>query len=246
MGFSVLMVVGDKKGKVGLGLGKAKDVISAIRKGVRQAKKKMISVPIDGTTIPFEIEAKHGAGKVLLKPASKGSGVIAGGPVRAVVEAAGIRDVSAKILGSENQASSVYATFKALKQTAKIIKIRGIKVTADKSVLEEEVIQAQSARSGPSTKTNRPAKIGQGARTGKTAQPSKVVQTGKVTTASKVAKSTKIVKPAASVKSTKPTKPTTTKKLSKAAEPAKPAKLEEKTKANINIQNETKTTQAKK
>jgi small subunit ribosomal protein S5 len=132
MGFTALMVVGDKKGKVGVGLGKAKDVVSAIQKGVRQAKKEMIEVPIQGTTIPFRVEAKHGAGKVLLKPAAKGSGVIAGGAVRAVVEAAGIKDISAKILGSDNQASSVHATMAALKKIARIIKVRGIEVEQEK------------------------------------------------------------------------------------------------------------------
>lgn len=132
MGFTALMVVGDKKGKVGVGLGKAKDVVSAIRKGVRQAKKEMIEVPIQGTTIPFKAEAEHGAGKVLLKPAAKGSGVIAGGAVRAVVEAAGVKDISAKILGSDNQASSVHATMAALKKIAQIIKVRGIEVEQEK------------------------------------------------------------------------------------------------------------------
>ncbi len=137
MSFTALMVVGDRKGKVGVGLGKAKDVVSAIQKGIKQAKRKMIVVPIDRTTIPFSVTAEHGAGKVLLKPASKGSGVIAGGPVRAVVEAAGIKDISAKILGSDNQASSVHATFNALKQISRIIKIRGIKVEQDKELQEQ-------------------------------------------------------------------------------------------------------------
>src|SRR3972149_11604692 len=100
-GFSILMVVGDKKGKVGFGLGKAGDVLSAIKKGIKKAKKHMITVPLDGTTIPFKMEVKEGAGRVLLKPAPKGPGVIAGGPVRAVVEAAGICDISAKLLGRE-------------------------------------------------------------------------------------------------------------------------------------------------
>ncbi len=135
IGFSVLMVVGDKKGKVGVGLGKAGDVISAIKKGIKKAKKKMITVPLDGTTIPFSIEVKKGAGRVLLKPAPKGSGVIAGGPVRAVVDAAGVRDVSSKIMGSENQASSVYATFEALKQIETLVRIKGIKL---KSIAEME------------------------------------------------------------------------------------------------------------
>jgi len=138
MSFTALMVVGDGKGKVGVGLGKAKDVNSAIQKGIKQAKRKMITVPIDRTTIPFEILAEHGAGKVLLKPASKGSGVIAGGSVRAVVEAAGIKDISAKILGSDNQASSVHATFKALIEISRIIKVRGIKVEQDMPKREEQ------------------------------------------------------------------------------------------------------------
>lgn len=138
VGFSVLMVVGDKKGQVGVGLGKAKDVLGAIKKGIKKAKKKLIMVPLDGTTIPFSIEVKKGAGRVLLKPAPKGSGVIAGGPVRAVVEAAGIRDISSKILGSENQASSVYATFKALQEIAKIVALKGIKLKSIAQVEAEE------------------------------------------------------------------------------------------------------------
>ncbi len=137
-GFSVLMVVGDRKGQVGVGLGKAQDVLSAIKKGVKKAKKNMIEVPIKGTTIPFSVRAKSGAGYVLLKPAVKGTGVIAGGPVRAVVEAAGIKDIVAKILGSDNQSSSVEATMAALKQMNKIIKVRGIKVEAEKEEVKEE------------------------------------------------------------------------------------------------------------
>lgn len=138
IGFSVLMVVGDKKGKVGVALGKAQDVASAIRKGVKKAKKKMIVVPLDGTTIPFSITAKKGAGVVMLKPAPRGSGVIAGGPVRAVVEAAGVRDISSKILGSENQASSVYATFEALKQIEHLVTLKGISLKSIAQIEEEE------------------------------------------------------------------------------------------------------------
>ena len=138
MGFSVLMVVGDKKGKVGIGLGKAPDVVSAIKKGIKKAKKKMITVPLDGTTIPFQMMVKKGAGKVLLKPAPKGTGVIAGGPVRALVEAAGVRDISAKILGSENQASSVYAAFYALQRIEQIVGIRGIKLRSIIDIENEE------------------------------------------------------------------------------------------------------------
>jgi small subunit ribosomal protein S5 len=137
-GFSVLMVVGDKKGKVGVGLGKAPDVLSAIKKSVKKAKKKMISVPLDGTTIPFALTVKKGAGKVMMKPSSKGTGVIAGGPVRAVVEAAGVRDITCKIMGSDNQASSVYATFEALKQISKIVELKGIKLRSISDIEEEE------------------------------------------------------------------------------------------------------------
>lgn len=137
-GFSVLMVVGDKKGQVGVGLGKASDVVGAIKKGIKKAKKKLISVPLDGTTIPFLVEVKKGAGVVMLKPAPKGSGVIAGGPVRAVVEAAGIRDISSKIMGSENRASSVYATFEALTQIAKIVRLKNIKLRSIAEIEAEE------------------------------------------------------------------------------------------------------------
>ena len=143
MGFSVLMVVGDKKGKVGVGLGKAQDVLSAIKKGIKRAKRKMITVPLDGTTVPFPIVVKKGAGRVMLKPAPKGSGVIAGGPVRAVVEAAGVRDISSKILGSSNQASSVYATFEALKQIQIIVKLKGIKL---KSIAQVEAEEAEKLK----------------------------------------------------------------------------------------------------
>ena len=116
IGFSALMVVGDKKGRVGVGLGKAADVSSAIRKGSVYAQKRLVTIVMRGTTIPHEVRIKLGAARLILKPAPPGSGVIAGGPVRAVVEAAGIRDVVGKILGTANKASNVYATFEALKQ----------------------------------------------------------------------------------------------------------------------------------
>lgn len=135
MGFSVLMVVGDKKGRVGVGLGKAKDVLSAIRKGVKRAKRKLISVPMNGTTIPFPIEVKWGASRVMLKPAPKGSGIIAGGPIRNVVSAAGIRDISSKIKGSNNKASNVYATFAALQEINRLVAHKGI---ALKSIIQAE------------------------------------------------------------------------------------------------------------
>jgi small subunit ribosomal protein S5 len=116
IGFSVLVVVGDKKGRVGVGLGGAPDVASAVRKAVSYAKKHLIVVPMRGTTIPHEVHVKLGAAQVLIKPAPAGTGVIAGGAVRAVVEAAGISDIVSKILGSKNQASNVYAALEALKR----------------------------------------------------------------------------------------------------------------------------------
>ena len=122
IGFSVLAVVGDKKGNVGVGLGGAPDVSSAVRKAVSYAQKHMFAVAMKGTTIPHEVRVKRGAAKVMLKPAPPGTGVIAGGAIRAVVEAAGIRDIVSKILGSKNQASNVYATMEALKSLKAIVK----------------------------------------------------------------------------------------------------------------------------
>lgn len=123
IGFSVLIVVGDKKGRVGVGLGGAPDVSSAVKKAVIYAKKHMITVPMHNKTIPHEVRVKRGAAMILIKPAPPGTGVIAGGAVRSVMEAAGIKDVVSKILGSKNQASNVYATMEALKKL-KIIHIR--------------------------------------------------------------------------------------------------------------------------
>ncbi len=114
IGFSVLMVVGDKRGRVGVGLGKAPDVTLAIKKGIAKAQKHLIDVPIVRGTIPFQVRIKLGASKILLKPAPLGSGVIAGGAVRNVVTAAGIENISSKVLGTKNQASNVYATLEAL------------------------------------------------------------------------------------------------------------------------------------
>lgn len=119
IGFSVLVVVGDRKGRVGVGLGKAPDVSFAIRKGIAFAKKHFLDVPIVHGTIPFEIRVKKGAARLLLKPAPLGSGVIAGGAVRSVVSAAGIKNISSKVLGTKNQASNVYATMAALSALAK-------------------------------------------------------------------------------------------------------------------------------
>lgn len=117
---SVLVVVGDRKGKVGVGLGKAADVQSAVRKATSYAKKHLIEVSLKGRTIPHQILVKNGAARVLLKPAPVGTGVIAGGAVRVVVEAAGIHDIVSKILGTKNQASNVYATLEALSKLKKV------------------------------------------------------------------------------------------------------------------------------
>jgi small subunit ribosomal protein S5 len=116
--FSAIVVVGDGQGKVGAGLGKAHEVPEAIRKAVEQAKKSMIKVPILNNTIPYTVVGEFGAGRVLLKPASEGTGVIAGGPVRAVVEVAGIKNVLTKCLGSHNPHNAVKAAMVALQMLA--------------------------------------------------------------------------------------------------------------------------------
>lgn len=129
--FSALIVTGDMKGRVGIGFGKANEVSEAIRKGSDAARKAMVPVAISENTIPHETTGEHGGGRVLLRPASPGTGVIAGGGVRAVIEAAGIRDVLAKSLGSSNHSNVVKATLsalQALRPRSEIMKLRGKKV----------------------------------------------------------------------------------------------------------------------
>ncbi len=137
--FNALVVVGDGAGHVGIGLGKAKEVQSAIKKGTTQASKELFKIALQGTTVPHDVIGKFGAGAVLLKPAAPGTGVIAGGSARAVLEAAGVKDVLTKCLGSRNHFNVVYATLaglKSLKSPETISQLRGKTVELDRNFVE--------------------------------------------------------------------------------------------------------------
>ncbi len=163
--FTALVVVGDGAGRVGVGYGKAKEVPAAIQKGVEVAKKSMFEVPLMNTTIPHEILGEDSAGVVLLKPAAPGTGVIAGGPVRAVVEAAGIKDVLSKSLGSDNPINIVHAAIAGLRQLKRpedIARLRG-RETRDIAprLMVEGVADAQMAMAAKRAETEEEAPDGQ-------------------------------------------------------------------------------------
>lgn len=136
--FSALVVVGDGQGRVGFGSGKAKEVPAAIKKGIEIAKRNMIPIAMSGTTIPHAALGHYGAGKVLLKPASEGTGVIAGGPVRAILESAGIQNILTKSLGTANPHNVVKATFEALKQLRNEAQYRELRGSATGDAAEAE------------------------------------------------------------------------------------------------------------
>ena len=134
--FSALVVVGDGKGRIGFGLGKSGEVPDAIRKGIEDAKKNMMTVALKGTTIPHEIIGKYGAGVVLMKPAAPGTGVIAGGPVRAVVETVGIKDISTKALRSNNPCNVIRATLDGLKNLRNAEQVAAVRGKTVKEIYE--------------------------------------------------------------------------------------------------------------
>ena len=138
MKFSALMVVGDENGIVGFGIGKSSEVPDAIRKGIEDAKKNLIKIPLKGTTIPHDVVGIYGAGRVLLRPAAAGTGVIAGGPVRAVIEAAGIKDIRTKSLRSNNPCNVVRATFNGLQSLRSADEVAAKRGKTVKEIFGEE------------------------------------------------------------------------------------------------------------
>jgi small subunit ribosomal protein S5 len=142
--FRATVVIGDKKGRVGVGVEKGADVITAIEKSVTKAKKNLKNIPLSGTTIPHEITAEFAGAKVFLKPARKGTGVIAGGAVRAVLEAAGVKDILSKIQGSSSKLNNVYATLKALNT---LIPIEKKEAKEEKKVKEEKKEEKKALKS---------------------------------------------------------------------------------------------------
>ena len=148
--FAALVVVGDAAGRVGIGYGKAKEVPAAIQKGVEEAKRNLVEVPLMGTTIPHQVLGEDAGGKVLLKPSAPGTGVIAGGPVRAVVECAGIKDILSKSLGSDNAINIVHATMKglrSLRRPEEVARLRGLDVNEVAPRPMVEAIRAADERS---------------------------------------------------------------------------------------------------
>lgn len=149
MSFTALVVVGDGQGQVGVGYGKAKEVPAAIAKGVEEAKKNFFRVPrIEGRTIPHRVQGERAAGVVMLRPATAGTGVIAGGPVRAVLEAAGIHDVLSKSLGSSNQINIVHATIEALRQLEEPVAVAARRGLPNDEVIPVYLLNAQNEKAG--------------------------------------------------------------------------------------------------
>jgi small subunit ribosomal protein S5 len=143
--FTALVVVGDKAGRVGMGHGKAKEVPAAIQKGVEVAKRNMIEIPMMGSTIPHEVIGEEGAGRVLLKPAAPGTGVIAGGPVRAVVEAAGIKDILSKSMGSSNPINIVHAVMAGLRALRRPVDIAAARGRDVRDIAPRPMLEARAA-----------------------------------------------------------------------------------------------------